>query len=1034
MNKVIRLLFVMLIVPMIASAQFEFANVFPADSSSVNSHGLVVDAAGNLWNAPYFSSLIDDGATRVKPVFIYDENGDQLDFSPIYGTVTGDSLLRFGPITGVNKGADGNIYIASHGFRMTAATEGAVVGGVWRSTTAFIHVINPETGEGVEVIEVNYVRLPATATAPVAAHAPNRPAVTEDGYVVLSFVFPASPIVILDPSDNWSVLQTVTSDKLGFSRTLEVSADGTMIFNPNSEPFEEGGAAGHVQVLKADDIFSEYEVATPLAVGTPSGAIARVPGTNLVFFSGAGVGNDPNAAAPYISSRYYGYSLTTNSIVSTFDWNYGSETNPYKIPRALAFSDDGQTAYAGSFSNAPGAIQKFGLAGEINENALTVTFRVNTATVSDTLRAGDKVLMRGAFRQGADGSYAEGNFYGQDVNWGTSTLSMNNVGGDYWELGVTMAPGDGINFKYYPLFADGSNTNSFDDGWEAGDPRNFVVPSDATENIVLDLAYWNHTPPFESKEDSVALFFRVNVGSQVATGAFNPETDVIGLRGEPVFDWGTTNLILDAEPVRENSRNVFYSGAIYVPEEMSGTPFKFKYVFGAADNINTGSIAWDDGNDAFNPDGDGNNQSVIAQSDSTYAFKFFQGRRPPTAEVVDASLQFAVNVGVLEELNMFNRAFGDRVYIPGGFNGWDTNPDNPSASFNEALGVWTQAFSIREEVGATVQYKYFVRWDASRFDDESPNYVEFLDANNGWEEPGITGGGNRVYAFTDETTQTVDDFGSGQAFFNGVPPQGVIKETINLEETLAVKFMVDMTPALSHTVAFNPALDSLFLILHTPIFAVTQELPTGQAILDEMSTKMRVMFTPVDGQPNMFELTLDLALPTENHIGFTLAYVNPEGEVTENGTGFDAGRRYYRYITPLDAADPDNIIWPDTYELAAIEWKATNLDWETPPSYGVGTSVDRTDLDSPNAYVLHNNYPNPFNPTTNISFSLPASEFVELSVYNVLGQKVATVLSQQMTAGTHSVSFNARALASGVYIYQIRAGSFVQNKTMMLVK
>jgi len=57
-----------------------------------------------------------------------------------------------------------------------------------------------------------------------------------------------------------------------------------------------------------------------------------------------------------------------------------------------------------------------------------------------------------------------------------------------------------------------------------------------------------------------------------------------------------------------------------------------------------------------------------------------------------------------------------------------------------------------------------------------------------------------------------------------------------------------------------------------------------------------------------------------------------------------------------------------------------------------------------------------------------------LSVFNVLGQKVATILSQQMTAGTHSVAFNARNLASGVYIYQIRAGSFVQNKTMMLVK
>lgn len=1031
MNKVIRLLFVMLIVPMIASAQFEFANVFPADSSSTESHGLVVDNDGNVWNGIYNSRLVNEGTERRNIVSVFDSEGVELDFSPIFGVTTGDSLLRFGPITGVNKGIDGNIYVATHGFRITAAPTDAapnpITGNVWVQNRAFIHVLDPSNGELIEIVEVTYER------TPTAAHAPNRPAVTEDGYVALSFVFPASPIIILDPADNWSVLNTLTSDKTGFSRTLEISTDGTKVYNPNTEPVSEGGAPGHIQVWTADDVFSEFEITTPLAVGTDPGAISRYPNSDLLFFSGGGSGNTELPGTLFKGDRIYGINTNSGAIVTSFDWNLG-EGAVYRTPRALAFSDDGQSAYVGTFTPGLGGLQKFNLAGEINESALTVTFRVNTSTVSDTLRAGDNVLMRGAFRQGADGSYAEGNFYGQNINWGTSTLSMNNVGGDYWELDVTMAPGDGINFKYFPLFADGNNTNSFDDGWEAGDPRNFVVPSDATENIVLDLAYWNHTAPFESKADSIALFFRVNVGSQVATGAFDPETDVVGLRGDPVFDWGTTNLILDAEPVRDNARNVFYSGAIYVHEDMAGTPFKFKYVFGAADNINTGSITWDDGNDAFNPDGDGNNQSVIAQSDSTFAFKFFQGRRPPTAEVVDASLQFAVNVGVLEELNMFNRALGDRVYIPGGFNGWDTNPDNPSASFNEALGVWTQAFSLREEVGATVQYKYFVRWDESRFEEDGPNYVPFLDANNGWEEPGITGGGNRVYEFTSETTQTVDDFGSGQAFFNGIPPQGVIKETINLEETLSVTFMVDMTPALSHTVAFNPATDSLFLILHTPIFAVTQELPTGQAILDEMDTKMRVMFTPVDGQPNMFELTLDLMLPTENHIGFTLAYVNPEGEVTENGTGFDAGRRYYRYITPLDAADPDNIIWPDTYTLAAIEWKATNLDWETPPSYGVGTSVDRSDLDSPNAYVLHNNYPNPFNPTTNISFSLPANEFVELSVYNVLGQKVATVLNQQMTAGTHSVSFNARGLASGVYIYQIRAGSFVQNKTMMLVK
>ena len=127
MNKMIRLLLMLLAFPLVASAQFQFANVFPADSSASNSHGIVVDGDGNVWNAPYFSSLINEGAERINPVYIYDEDGVQLDFSPIIGTTTGDSLLRFGPITGVNKGVDGNIYVASHGFRTTAAAEGSVV-------------------------------------------------------------------------------------------------------------------------------------------------------------------------------------------------------------------------------------------------------------------------------------------------------------------------------------------------------------------------------------------------------------------------------------------------------------------------------------------------------------------------------------------------------------------------------------------------------------------------------------------------------------------------------------------------------------------------------------------------------------------------------------------------------------------------------------------------------------------------------------------------------------------------------------------
>ena len=359
MKNVIRITMMLLLVPMVASAQWEFASVFPDSVANTNAHGLAVDNDGKVWIGAYYGRTIENtgspNETRAN-VSVFNADGTEAEFSPVFASETGDSLLRFGPITGITTGADGNIYIATHGFRMTAAAEGSVIGGVWNQRRSFIHVIDPSDGSTVEVAEVTFAR---TETA---SHAPNRPAITEDGFVAVSFVFPASPIVILDPSDNWSELNRVTDSKLGFSRTLEVNNDGTIILNPQSEPYAEGDPAGHINVWQSESVFDEYTVGLPIAKGANPGAIARYPGSNIVYFSGAGVGNDPNAVEPWISSRYYAYSLESMSLLEDedahFDWNYG-EAVTYQIPRSMAFSADGLSAYVGSFNNGPGSVQKF---------------------------------------------------------------------------------------------------------------------------------------------------------------------------------------------------------------------------------------------------------------------------------------------------------------------------------------------------------------------------------------------------------------------------------------------------------------------------------------------------------------------------------------------------------------------------------------------------------------------------------------------------------------------------------------------------
>ncbi|MCG8373760.1 MAG: T9SS type A sorting domain-containing protein, partial [Balneolales bacterium] len=92
-------------------------------------------------------------------------------------------------------------------------------------------------------------------------------------------------------------------------------------------------------------------------------------------------------------------------------------------------------------------------------------------------------------------------------------------------------------------------------------------------------------------------------------------------------------------------------------------------------------------------------------------------------------------------------------------------------------------------------------------------------------------------------------------------------------------------------------------------------------------------------------------------------------------------------------------------------------------------------FDIPGSYSLSQNYPNPFNPGSTIQFGLPETAEVTLKVFNMLGQQVATLVNnEKMHAGRHSVQFDARNLASGVYIYRIHAGSFVQTKRMILIK
>ncbi|MBK9096650.1 MAG: DUF4397 domain-containing protein [bacterium] len=97
-------------------------------------------------------------------------------------------------------------------------------------------------------------------------------------------------------------------------------------------------------------------------------------------------------------------------------------------------------------------------------------------------------------------------------------------------------------------------------------------------------------------------------------------------------------------------------------------------------------------------------------------------------------------------------------------------------------------------------------------------------------------------------------------------------------------------------------------------------------------------------------------------------------------------------------------------------------------------SVENISGVTPDNYTLAQNYPNPFNPSTTINFTIPNSEFVTLKVFNILGSEVATLVNENLTAGAYRFSFEAQNLASGVYLYELTAGSFREIKKMNLLK
>jgi Secretion system C-terminal sorting domain len=657
-----------------------------------------------------------------------------------------------------------------------------------------------------------------------------------------------------------------------------------------------------------------------------------------------------------------------------------------------------------------------------------VSLRLNTATAPDTLDALDEIQIRGQLGSGT--ALPDGGV----IDWGdATTLKPVNVGGDYWELNFQIPDDDLLSFKFYSEllqnpFGDGSqeSQDAGIGGWEDNDP-NWTIPA-GTGDVDLGLHYFvkGHNPAYDWSpveappvEGMIAVHYRTFMCTADAKAdGYNPQdgSQVIGVRGTPeqgVVDWGATNVVLQREGVMGKAGYDLYSGTAFYAADQIGQTQEYKYVL----DTTTGT-GWEDSD---------NRTFTIPAADSSLHWEYFGNAAvddcsstPETSVVI-----FSVDLTPLTEIGrddgsggvlpLFAKSRGDTLQVRGGFNGWGC--DNPGSCLLlpfPGTNIFEAAVPITGFPGTEQQYKFFLDFNDENFE---ASFSEV--APSGWEEPISTTGANRSMTF--EGDPSSEQF-LGDVRYNDVQDESVIPSGTSVD----VNFTVDMTAALSAAEPFDPATNVVIVdFTGDPIWSFTQDMPR-----DGENFALNETFVLTEAGDNIYTGSLTVNGPTYGAIQYKYGYTAPGSntyQVEAGGTTTAVGRRRTRYIRPTGDGS-----WPATYSFASEVYQPEGtLPFETLVS---GVAVEPIDGELPTRVALSQNFPNPFNPTTSIQYSIDSVADVKLQVFDVLGRVVATLVDARQQASEYRVSFDAARLASGTYIYRLTTPAQTVTRSMVLMK
>ncbi len=656
---------------------------------------------------------------------------------------------------------------------------------------------------------------------------------------------------------------------------------------------------------------------------------------------------------------------------------------------------------------------------------INVTFRVNTATVPDTLVPTDTVQIRGNL---------------SPLTWDNLTggVLVNTPGGDYWTKTIQFPAGDTLHFKFNVKNSAWESNLTDPYGFNDGN-RGFIVP--LSQDTVLDMEYFNSgahgtaqyfTPWTPAADSFMNVYFRVNMsGVDTNTSPFNfyKDRDTVAVRGGmhnaagPAYSdlqWGTSFYLTRESPAVNGGFSYdatnFWSARLRIAKSQVnvGDTVDYKFLIG---------YTW--GRDEYQG-GHPNRFFVVPEGkkDTTLQYVYFNDLKPISRPNVDTVIvTWRANMATA----ISNRGFsiGDTVVVQSGFFGTAVEQGRQKQLIRQGLStIYAVTDTVVTSLNKTLDYQYYLLKTGTTYREVYYNF--------GYTG-GITSEQERRQVISLASAYTINDTSSNIANPRSQPR---FRNITPLTMAHDVLFTVDVRPAF-YTVKSGKTLsdrqgtinvvnaDSIFawgVMINGPATDTNNTWQTWGSVLANDTT--RIMYDDgthgdVTAHDSIYSRVLHFR-QTQDIVGQEFKFGIGGGD-NEGGFGNN-------HIENLDDSQPTSTL---ANQFGSIDPLFYNV-WD----YGCGclaTGVaDQKGL--PVRYTLSQNYPNPFNPATKIDYTLPSAGFVTLKIYNLLGQLVATPVSEKQTAGSHTLSFDASKLPSGIYFYRITAGSFVSTKKMTLIK